>query len=100
MAETPPLAPANCLSSGAGPVGDAYGTGRGASVREVIEASGDVVGHMPQIMIGPRRAGDAVRLVSGSEKATDELAWAPKSSDLETILADAWAWHQSRGWEQ
>ena len=75
------------------------GTGRGASVREVIEAAGRVVGHPPQIVVGPRRAGDAVRLVSGSAKAASDLGWQPKSSDLETILADAWAWHQSRGWE-
>ncbi len=82
--------------------GGAYnlGTGRGASVREVIEVSGDVVGHMPQIMVGPRRAGDAVRLVSGSAKAREDLGWTPNSSDLETILADAWAWHKSRGWEE
>jgi len=79
--------------------GGAYnlGTGRGASVREVIEAAGDVVGHMPQIQVGPRRPGDAVRLVSGSERARDDLGWAPRSSDLETILADAWAWHKAGG---
>ncbi len=84
-----------------GETGETYnlGTGRGASVREVIEAAGDVVGHPPQIQIGPRRDGDAVRLVSGSEKAAADLGWTPSSSDLETILADAWAWHQTRGWE-
>ncbi|MBT8413290.1 MAG: UDP-glucose 4-epimerase GalE [Boseongicola sp.] len=75
------------------------GTGHGASVREVIEAAGEVVGHMPQIQIGPRRPGDAVRLVSGSEKAHRDLGWVPDSSSLETILADAWRWHKSRGWE-
>lgn len=73
------------------------GTGRGASVREVIEAAARVVGHAPDIQIGPRRAGDAVRLVSGSARAAKELSWKPKSSDLETILADAWAWHQAGG---
>lgn len=76
------------------------GTGAGASVREVIEAAGDVVGHPPQIQVGPRRDGDAVRLVSGSARAGEELGWVPKSSGLETILADAWAWHKSRGWEK
>ena len=85
----------------AGDDGGAYnlGTGHGASVREVIEACATVVGHMPQIKVGPRRPGDAVRLVSGSEKARDDLGWEPESSDLETILADAWTWHKSRGWE-
>ena len=76
------------------------GTGQGASVRQVIEAAGQVVGHMPQIEIGSRRDGDAVRLVSGSEKARDVLGWVPESSDLETILADAWAWHKTRGWQE
>lgn len=75
------------------------GTGTGASVREVIEASGEVVGHLPRILVGPRRAGDAMRLVSGSRKARDELGWVPQSSDIRTILADAWTWHQSREWE-
>ena len=76
------------------------GTGRGASVREVIEAAGSVVGHLPQIQVGPRRKGDAARLVSGSARAGEELAWSPKYSDLETILGDAWAWHQTRGWQE
>ena len=76
------------------------GTGRGASVREVIEAAGDVVGYPPQIQVGPRREGDAVRLVSGSARAGSELNWRPKSSDLETILADAWAWHKTQGWQE
>ena len=75
------------------------GTGRGASVREVIEAAGAVVGHPPQIQVGPRRAGDAVRMVSGSARAGEDLGWSPEISGLETILADAWAWHQARGWE-
>ena len=75
------------------------GTGRGASVREVIETAGEVVGHMPQIQVGPRRPGDAVRLVSGSARAREELGWTPESSDLKTILGDAWAWHKTRGWE-
>ncbi len=73
------------------------GTGRGASVREVIETAAKVVGHEPQIRVGPRRAGDATRLVSGSARAAEELGWRPKSSDLETILADTWAWHKEGG---
>lgn len=76
------------------------GTGRGASVREVIETAGRVIGHMPQIQIGPRRPGDAVRLVSGSARARDELGWMLKSSDLDTIVEDAWRWHKSRGWQE
>ena len=87
------------LLDGGDPGAFNLGTGRGASVREVIEASGNVVGHLPQIQIGPRRAGDAVRLVSGSTKARNELGWTPTASDLETIVADAWDWHKSKGWQ-
>ena len=75
------------------------GTGRGASVREVIETAGQVIGHPPQIQVGPRRAGDAVRLVSGSARAGDELGWIPARSDLQTIVTDAWRWHKTRGWQ-
>jgi len=75
------------------------GTGRGASVREVIETAMTVTGRQAPIRVGPRRAGDAVRLVSGSARARDELGWVPENSDLETILADAWAWHQAGGRE-
>ncbi|MEM9969486.1 MAG: UDP-glucose 4-epimerase GalE [Pseudomonadota bacterium] len=76
------------------------GTGTGASVRDVIETASRVVGFPPQIQVGPRRAGDAARLISGSEKAAEALGWSPESSDLETIIGDAWAWHQTRGWER
>lgn len=86
------------LLDGAGSRAYNLGTGRGASVREVIETAGDVVGHMPQIQVGPRRPGDAVRLVSGSARAHDELGWVPENSALETIIADAWTWHKTRGW--
>ena len=85
------------LLDGAGSRVYNLGTGQGASVREVIETAARVVGHAPEISIGPRRAGDATRLVSGSVRAADELGWSPKSSDLETILADAWAWHKEGG---
>lgn len=75
------------------------GTGRGASVREVIETAARVVGRRPDIRVGPRRAGDAVRLVSGSDRARAELGWVPERSDLARIIADAWEWHNAGGRE-
>ncbi|MBK1634885.1 UDP-glucose 4-epimerase GalE, partial [Rhodovulum adriaticum] len=38
--------------------------------------------------------GDAMRLVSGSVRAERDLGWRPERSDLETMIADAWRWHQ------
>ena len=73
------------------------GTGRGFSVREVIDAAGAVTNRAVPVTEGPRRPGDAVRLVSGSERAARELGWAPRRSDLATMIRDALAWHRGPG---
>ena len=70
------------------------GTGKGFSVREVVEASRTVTNRDVPIVEGPRRAGDAVRLVSGSERAITELGWAPHRSTMAQMIGDAWRWHQ------
>jgi len=70
------------------------GTGRGASVREVLDAIERVAGKPVPHLIGPRRVGDPAELISDPAKAMRELGWAPKMSDLDLIVATAWAWHQ------
>jgi UDP-glucose 4-epimerase len=74
------------------------GTGRGYTVREVIRATEAVLGRPVPAEIGPRRAGDAVSLVSGSEKAGRLLGWQPGRSTLEAMIGDAWRWHQRNGY--
>lgn len=71
------------------------GTGSGFSVREVIDQSRAVTNRPVPITEGPRRAGDAVRLVSGSARAVEELGWSPMRSTMKQMIADAWGWHQS-----
>jgi len=71
------------------------GTGDGFSVREVLAAAGTVSNAPVPMLEGPRRPGDAVRLVSGSTRAQDELGWTPMRSSMQTMIADAWRWHQS-----
>jgi len=71
------------------------GTGSGFSVREVVDHSKAVTNREVPIVEGDRRAGDCTRLVSGSERAKTELGWSPNKSDLSTMIADAWRWHQS-----
>ncbi|OLS43019.1 UDP-glucose 4-epimerase GalE [Rhodovulum sulfidophilum] len=73
------------------------GTGTGYSVRQVIEASHAVTNRPVPHSEGPRRGGDAVRLVSGSARAETELGWVPERSDLPTMIQDAWKWFQSQG---
>ena len=71
------------------------GSGKGFSVREVIAGSQAVTNREVPFEEGPRRAGDAASLVSGSLRAETELGWTPKRSDLGTMIADAWRWHQT-----
>ncbi|MGV6803209.1 MAG: UDP-glucose 4-epimerase GalE [Ruegeria sp.] len=71
------------------------GTGSGFSVMEVIAQSRSVTNREVPYEIGPRRAGDCTKLVSGSTRAQAELGWKPKRSRLETMVTDAWRWHQT-----
>lgn len=71
------------------------GTGDGFSVREVIDASRSVTNRDVPHTTGPRRAGDAVKLVSGSERAIKELGWSPKRSNMRDMIEDAWRWQQT-----
>lgn len=67
------------------------GTGRGYSVREVIETARRVTGHEIPVEYGARRPGDPAVLVASPERARELLGWTARRSALETIVADAWA---------
>lgn len=69
------------------------GTGRGYSVREVIEVCRKVTGRAIPVVETARRAGDPPSLVAGSAAARSVLGWEP-ARDLETMVATAWAWHR------
>ncbi len=71
------------------------GNGAGFSVKQVIEAAERVVGHPIPTQMGQRRAGDPPTLVASSEKIGRELGWQPARPDIDTIIADAWAFHES-----
>ncbi len=73
------------------------GSGRGYSVREVIEASRAVTNRAVPVIIGARRGGDAASLVSGSDRATRDLGWQPTRSGLPQMIRDALAWAQKPG---
>ena len=71
------------------------GTGNGFSVREVVDHARHITNRPVPMSEGPRRAGDAVKLVSGSEKAGRVLGWRPERSTLQFMISDAWRWHQT-----
>ncbi|MEN8831093.1 MAG: UDP-glucose 4-epimerase GalE [Pacificibacter sp.] len=71
------------------------GTGKGFSVREVLDESRSVTNKEVPHVEGERRPGDCTKLVSGSERAVTELGWTPERSDMKTMIKDAWNWHQN-----
>ena len=70
------------------------GTGRPASVREVIEAARCVTGHAIPVKITSRRPGDPAQLYADPTKIKAELNWSPRYTDIARIVETAWAWHQ------
>ena len=75
------------------------GTGSGFSVREVVDATRHVTNRPVPMVDGPRRGGDAVRLVCGSTRAKAELGWQPHRSTMQQMIADAWRWHQNGAYQ-
>lgn len=67
------------------------GTGTGFSVLEVIEACRRVTGHTIPAQVAARRAGDPAVLVASSARASAELGWQPRRTELDTIVGDAWS---------
>ncbi|MCG8403896.1 MAG: UDP-glucose 4-epimerase GalE [Phycisphaerales bacterium] len=71
------------------------GTGRGMSVREVIQVARDVTGHPIPLVEEARRPGDVPVLYADATKIRSELGWTPVHDDLGDIISSAWAWHKS-----
>jgi UDP-glucose 4-epimerase len=67
---------------------------RGFSVLEVIAECQRATGASIPYEFAPRRPGDPAALVGSAELARRKLGWTAKHSDLATIVASAWRWHQ------
>jgi UDP-glucose-4-epimerase GalE len=74
------------------------GTGTGRSVREVVESVRKVTKRDVTVIEAPKRAGDPASLVAKVDRAKNVLGWQAKRPDLDSIVADAWAWelHEER----
>lgn len=81
------------LAGGGEPVAVNIGTGRGHSVRQVLDAARRIAGRPLAERRAPRRAGDPPELVAATGRAARLLGWTPRLSDLDSIVATAWAWH-------
>ena len=91
------LADAHLAALGAGEPGQHLvvnlGTGRGASVREVLDTVRTVTGREVPVNEAARRAGDPPVLVAANEYAASMLGWRPER-DLRAMVEDAWAFHR------
>lgn len=72
------------------------GTGRGYSVRDVVQAVERATGIEGISRNAERRPGDPPELVADASIARSVLRWQPQHSDLDTIIRSALSWHESR----
>jgi UDP-arabinose 4-epimerase len=68
------------------------GSGKGASIKDVLNVVGRVAGHMPRIVYRERRPGDPAELLADPSRARAELGWTAELSDLDTIVRTALPW--------
>jgi len=71
------------------------GTGRGTSVREVIQAVERVTGAKVPHSTGPRRAGDPPALVAVPARSRSVLGFEPVVTSIDEIVETAWKWRKA-----
>lgn len=68
------------------------GTGKGASVKEIIQIIESVSGMTVPVEYGPRRAGDPSELIANPAKAKAVLGWEAKHKNPRDMVQAAWNW--------
>ncbi|MBQ0852097.1 UDP-glucose 4-epimerase GalE [Streptomyces sp. BH-SS-21] len=80
-------------SGGAGDLTVNIGRGEGVSVRELVTLIGEVTGDTREVLVEPRRPGDAPRAVASAALAAEELRWTARRGVRE-MVESAW-----QGWQ-
>ncbi|WP_370162590.1 UDP-glucose 4-epimerase GalE [Limimaricola soesokkakensis] len=70
------------------------GTGRGYSVREMLDAFSTAVGRALPFEVLPRRAGDIAEMQADCSHAAEKLGWRA-SLGVEEMARDLWRWQQA-----
>ena len=86
------VAAVRLLLGGGGSIAVNLGSGRGFSVREIVNAVTRVTGLDVPCRIASRRPGDPAVLVADSSRAERLLGFSAAHSDVETIVRTACAW--------
>jgi len=68
------------------------GTGKGFSVKEMIDAAEEVTGQKLKVEYCDRRPGDPPLLVADPTLAKEVLGWEAQFTDVKQIVESAWLW--------
>ena len=74
------------------------GTGKGYSVKELIQVSEQITGHRGNIQYEEQRTGDSAILIANADKARVLLGWESMYS-IKDMVKTAWAWHSEKEME-
>jgi len=76
------------------------GTGKGTSVREILDSVRRVTGVDVAGVAGKRRAGDPPSLFNDPTRIQEELGWSARLDSIDEIVETAWRWMQDHpeGW--
>lgn len=77
------------LNRGGGNVAVNIGTGKGSSIRDILDAIRRVTGRSVPVEMHPRRPGDPPALFADTALAREVFGFEPHHSDLETIVRTA-----------
>lgn len=66
------------------------GTGKGISVKQIVDAAENIIGKRLNYRFAPRRPGDPATVVAKAELAQQILGWKPKYTNIEDIIQTVW----------
>ena len=66
------------------------GTGTAVSVKQIVEATEQVIGKPLKYTYAPRRPGDPAKLIASSSLAEQILGWKPKYTFIKDIIQTTW----------
>ena len=72
------------------------GTGKGVSVKEIINISEKITNKKINSEIVNRREGDPPILFADNKKIKAEIGWEPKYTKIDDIISTAWHWEQNK----
>ena len=70
------------------------GYGKGYSVLQIVETFNKIIKRKIKYKFGPRRKGDAEKVISNCKKLKKILKWKPKYNDIKLILKSAYKWEK------